>query len=131
VEVLVECVLSLGRGTTGVECDDRPGCSGEGLVFVGEESGKDKIAGVRISAGESLVREGVGKKNLVSSNTTWGVTYTCPVRGSRHKYLLGLQGVQWVRGLVVVRVNWPGHPGLPKKRHKYPLFWKLYPRKTH
>ena len=30
--------------------------------------------------------------------------------------LLGLQGVQWVRGLVVVRVSWPGHPGLPKKK---------------
>ena len=31
--------------------------------------------------------------------------------------LLGLQGVQWVRGLVVVRVSWPGHPGLPKKKN--------------
>ena len=30
--------------------------------------------------------------------------------------LLGLQGVQWVRGLVVVRVSWPGHPGLKKKK---------------
>jgi len=30
--------------------------------------------------------------------------------------LLGLQGIQWVRGLVVVRVSWPGHPGLPKKK---------------
>jgi len=30
--------------------------------------------------------------------------------------LLGLQGVQWVRRLVVVRVSWPGHPGLPKKK---------------
>ena len=98
MEALVECVLSLGRGKTGEECDDKPGCGSEGLVFVGKDSGKDKIAGVRISAGESLVREGVGKKNLVSSNTTWGVTYTRPVRGSRHKY---------------------------------PLFWKLYPRKTH
>jgi hypothetical protein len=29
--------------------------------------------------------------------------------------LLGLQGVQWIRGLVVVRVNWSGHPGLSKK----------------
>jgi hypothetical protein len=26
--------------------------------------------------------------------------------------LLNLQGVQWVRELVVVRVSWPGHPGL-------------------
>jgi len=52
-------------------------------VCVGEESGKDKMAEVRISAGESLVREGVGKRNLVSLNTTWGVTYTHPVRGSR------------------------------------------------
>jgi hypothetical protein len=67
-------------------------------VFVGEESGKDKMVGVRFSAVESLVREGVRKRNLVSSNTTWGVTYTRPIRGSRHKY---------------------------------PLFWKLYPRKTH
>ena len=32
--------------------------------------------------------------------------------------LLGLQGVQWVRGLVVVRVSWPGHPGLQKKKKK-------------
>jgi len=30
--------------------------------------------------------------------------------------LLGLQGVQWVRELVVVRVSWLGHPGLPKKK---------------
>jgi hypothetical protein len=30
--------------------------------------------------------------------------------------LLGLQGIQLVRGLVVVRVSWPGHPGLPKKK---------------
>ena len=30
--------------------------------------------------------------------------------------LLGLQGVQWVRGLVVVRVSCPGHPGLYKKK---------------
>jgi hypothetical protein len=51
VEALVECVLSLGRGKTGVECDDKPGYGGEGLVFIGEESGKDKIAVVRISAG--------------------------------------------------------------------------------
>jgi len=27
-----------------------------------------------------------------------------------------LQDVQWARGLVVVRVSWPGHPGLPKKK---------------
>jgi hypothetical protein len=66
-------------------------------MFVGKELGKGKIAGVRISAGGSLVREGVVSRNLVSSNTTWGVTYTRPVRGSR----------------------------------QYPLFWKLYPRKTH
>jgi len=32
--------------------------------------------------------------------------------------LLGLQGVQWVRELVVVRVSWPEHPGLPKKKKK-------------
>jgi hypothetical protein len=54
-------------------------------MFVGKELGKGKIAGVRISAGGSLVREGVVSRNLVSSNTTWGVTYTRPVRGSRHK----------------------------------------------
>jgi hypothetical protein len=30
--------------------------------------------------------------------------------------LLGLQGVQWIRGLVVVRVSWPGHPRLYKKK---------------
>jgi hypothetical protein len=30
----------------------------------------------------------------------------------------GLQGVQWVRELVVVRVSWPGHPGLQKKQKK-------------
>jgi len=30
--------------------------------------------------------------------------------------LLGLQGVQWVRELVVVRVSWSGHPGLPKNK---------------
>jgi hypothetical protein len=29
--------------------------------------------------------------------------------------LLGLQDVQWVRELVVVRVNWPEHPGYQKK----------------
>ena len=32
--------------------------------------------------------------------------------------LLGLQGIQWVRGLVVVRVSWPKHPGLLKKKNK-------------
>jgi hypothetical protein len=32
--------------------------------------------------------------------------------------LLGLQGVQWIRGLIVVRVSWPGYPGLPKKKKK-------------
>jgi hypothetical protein len=32
--------------------------------------------------------------------------------------LLGLQGVQWVRGLVLVRVSWPGHPGLQKNKKK-------------
>jgi len=31
------------------------------------------------------------------------------------KSLLGLQGVQWVWRLVVVRVSWSGHPRLPKK----------------
>jgi len=30
--------------------------------------------------------------------------------------LLGLQDVQWVRGLVMVRVSWPGHSGLLKKK---------------
>jgi hypothetical protein len=30
--------------------------------------------------------------------------------------LLSLQGVQWIQELVVVRVNWPGHPGLKKKK---------------
>jgi len=29
--------------------------------------------------------------------------------------LLSLQGVQWIRKLVVVRVNWSGHPGLKRK----------------
>jgi hypothetical protein len=33
--------------------------------------------------------------------------------------LLGLQGIQWVRGLVVVRVSWLGHPGLKKKKDSY------------
>jgi hypothetical protein len=32
--------------------------------------------------------------------------------------LLGLQGIQWVRGLVVVRVSCPKHPGLLKKKQK-------------
>jgi hypothetical protein len=54
-------------------------------MFVGKELGKGKIVGVRISAGESLVRESVVSKNLVSSNTTWGVTYTRLVRVLRHK----------------------------------------------
>ena len=31
--------------------------------------------------------------------------------------LLPLQDVQWVRGLVVVRVSWPGHHELPKKKN--------------
>ena len=26
--------------------------------------------------------------------------------------------VQWVQGLVVVCVSWPGHPGLPEKKKK-------------
>jgi hypothetical protein len=34
---------------------------------------------------------------------------TCP---------LGLQGVQWAVGLVVVRANWPGHPRKSKKKKK-------------
>ena len=32
--------------------------------------------------------------------------------------LLGLQGVQWIRRLVVVRVNWFGNSELPKKEKK-------------
>jgi len=32
--------------------------------------------------------------------------------------LLGLQGVQWVRELVVARVSWPEHPGLSKKKEE-------------
>jgi hypothetical protein len=57
-------------------------------LFVGKELEKGKIAGVKIFAGGSLVREGVMKRNWVLSKTTWGVTYTCLVRGSRHKYPL-------------------------------------------
>jgi len=34
---------------------------------------------------------------------------TCP---------LGLQGVQWAVGLVVVRASWPGHPRKLKKKKK-------------
>jgi hypothetical protein len=33
-------------------------------------------------------------------------------------YLLGLQGVQWIRELVVMRVSWPGHPGLSKEKEE-------------
>jgi hypothetical protein len=29
---------------------------------------------------------------------------------------LGLQGVQWAVGLVVVRASWPGHPRKSKKK---------------
>jgi len=36
--------------------------------------------------------------------------------------LLGLQGIHWVRGLVVVRVSWPKHPGLLKKKTKEDRF---------
>jgi len=32
--------------------------------------------------------------------------------------LLGLQGVQWIRGLVVMGVSWSGHPRLKKKKKK-------------
>jgi hypothetical protein len=32
--------------------------------------------------------------------------------------LLGLQDVQWVWGLVVVRISWPGHSELSKKKEK-------------
>jgi hypothetical protein len=40
--------------------------------------------------------------------------------------LLGLQDVQWVRGLVMVRVSWPGHPGLSKKKvHLYNVSHKF------
>jgi len=44
--------------------------------------------------------------------------------------LLNLQGVQWIRELVVVRVSWPGHPGLKKKKYfvtfKYFFFQMIY-----
>jgi len=33
--------------------------------------------------------------------------------------LLGLQDVQWARWLVVVRLSWPGHRGLPKYTHTH------------
>jgi hypothetical protein len=39
--------------------------------------------------------------------------------------LLGLQGVHWVWGLVVVLVSWPGHPGLSKKK-KNALYHQIY-----
>jgi len=32
--------------------------------------------------------------------------------------LLGLHGVQWIWGLVVVRVNWPGRTGYKKKKKR-------------
>jgi len=38
---------------------------------------------------------------------------TCP---------LGLQGVQWVVGLVVVRASWPGHPRKSPKKKKNRTF---------
>jgi len=38
--------------------------------------------------------------------------------------LLGLQGVQWIQGLVVVRVSWPGHPGLQKKKKSCNNNWQ-------
>jgi len=34
---------------------------------------------------------------------------------------LGLQGVQWAVGLVVVRASWPGHPRKSKKRKPHGL----------
>jgi len=34
--------------------------------------------------------------------------------------LLILQGVQWIRGLVVMHVSWPGQPGLSKKKKSTP-----------
>ena len=36
---------------------------------------------------------------------------------------MGLQGVQWIRGLIVVRVNWPGHLGLKKKKIANQVTW--------
>jgi hypothetical protein len=33
--------------------------------------------------------------------------------------LLGLHGVQWIWGLVVVRLNWPGRPGYKKKKRGF------------
>jgi len=30
-----------------------------------------------------------------------------------------LQGVQWVQGLVVVRVSWPKHPELSNKKRNH------------
>jgi hypothetical protein len=41
---------------------------------------------------------------------------TCP---------LGLQGVQWAVGLVVVRASWPGHPRKSKKKKKKEEHWKI------
>jgi hypothetical protein len=32
---------------------------------------------------------------------------------------LGLQGVQWAVGLVVVHASWPGHPRKSKKKNIY------------
>jgi hypothetical protein len=34
-------------------------------------------------------------------------------------YLLGLQGVQWVQELIVVRASWHGHLELYKKKKVY------------
>jgi hypothetical protein len=33
-------------------------------------------------------------------------------------FYLPTERVQWVQGLVVVCVSWPGHPGLPEKKIK-------------
>jgi hypothetical protein len=32
---------------------------------------------------------------------------------------LGLQGIQWAVGLVVVRASWPGHPRKKKKPYHF------------
>jgi hypothetical protein len=61
-----------------------------------------------------------GERDLFSfSASGFDPFYTCMSSSRCFICPLSLHGVQWIRGLVVVHVSWPGYPGLKKKNYYF------------
>ena len=61
-----------------------------------------------------------GSRRSLSFPTAPGFKFLCACLSSQRCFIcsLGLQGVQWAVGLVVVRASWPGHSRKSKKKKK-------------